>query len=671
MLDNCEHLVDAAAHLANELLISCPRLRILATSREPLGIPGETVWPVPTLSLPGPDSEITVQDLIGAEAARLFMDRVRSRIPGFELTPDNAGAVAMVCRKLDGIPLAIELSAARMAALAVEQLAERLDDSLGLLTGGGRTAAPRHQTMRATLNWSHDLMDRAERTLFRQLSVFTGGWTLEAAEALGTLEESEMNTIVDLLSRLVNKSMVVVEEAGTSTTSLRYGMLEPVRQYGWERLQASGEDDEVQRRHASWFFELAKEVEPWSRGAHQVAWLDLLEKEYGNLRAALDWALEKGEADLGLWFGGALGEFWYMSGNLAEGRRWLEAALSKSADSPPTIARALVRAGWISWEQGDYQNSIAMGEESLTLSRNLSDEAGIVAALTNLGWAKLLSGNVEESLIPAGEAIALGRRVQDSGGVARALLIPGLAAIVEGDHKRALTLHEESLQLAREAEDTLAMDLSLVMGAFASLGLGDIQRAEALCAENLAHRSQPRVMNATAFQFHASAALACSQGSPERSAMLWGAAESLRETIGAALAPVEVRVYSPYIEAVRQALGQEAWETAWAEGKKLTVEEAENILVESKPLGLVSQPRISVVKDVSADRRSEVILTGRQREIALLVARGLTNRQIASELAIAENTVANHVARIARKLEVPSRSRIAAWITERELHGDG
>jgi predicted ATPase/DNA-binding SARP family transcriptional activator len=511
VLDNCEHLVDAAAQLVDVLLDSCLNLRVLATSREPLGVSGETIWPVPTLSLPDPRAEISVEGLMGAEAVQLFVDRARSRLPDFELTPQNARSVATICRDLDGLPLAIELSTARMGALAVEQVAERLEDSLKLLTGGNRTVAPRHQTLRATLDWSFELLSEPERRLFGRLSVFAGGWTLEAAEAVGAGESIERGEVLDLLSWLVNKSMVVVEATGDG--GLRYGMLEPVRQYGQELLTESGEADAVRRRHASWYFELAKEVEPWLRGARQEVWLERLEREYGNLRAALRWALERGETELGLWFGGALGEFWYLSGYLSEGRRWLEAALANSGEAPPTPARAkaLARAGWIAWEQGDYERSVALSEASLALSRTLGDTAGAVAALSNLGWAALLANDLERASVLAEEAVTLGRALGDAGGVARALLIPGLAAVARRDHERAIALHEESLELARKAGDGLATALSLGMGAFASLGRGDDQRAEALSKVGLMLSLQPRVMNVTAFQLHASAALASSK----------------------------------------------------------------------------------------------------------------------------------------------------------------
>nr|MBA3472253.1 AAA family ATPase [Rubrobacter sp.] len=660
VLDNCEHLIDAAAHLTEALLRTCPKLCVLATSREPLSISGEAVSPVPPLSLPDADAELTVEGLMRCEAVRLFEERARSRLPAFELTPENARAVARICRKLDGIPLAIELSTARMGTLAVEQVALRLEDSLKLLTSGSRTVAPRHQTLRATLDWSYELLSGSERKLFERLSVFAGGWTLEAAEVVGAEpgagESIEEGDVLDLLSQLVDKSMVVVEDGG-----LRYAMLEPVRQYGQQRLGASREADAVRRRHASWYFELAREVEPWLRGARQAVWLERLEREYGNLRAALTWALERGEADLGLWFGGALGEFWYMSGHLGEGRRWLEAALANSDDAPPTPARtkALARAGWLAWEQGDYERSVALSQASLALSRELEDEAGAVAALSNLAWAAFLGNDLEKASALTEEAVTLGRALGDTGGVARALLILGLIAVVRRDHERAMALYQESLTLAREAGDGFALAISLGMGAFASLGRGNNRRARALCEEGFVLSQQPRVMNVTAFLLHASAALAGSEGQPARSARLWGAAESLREVTGAILSPVELHVYKPYIDAARTRLDEAAWEAAWAEGKVMTPEEAvEYALAKGEEEQKARPRRPPTPKEPPASRQPDDVLTGRKREVALLVGRGLTNRQIARELSISEHTVAAHLRKILKKLGLRSRTQI-------------
>jgi len=672
VLDNCEHLIEASAHLADALLDGCTGLRVLATSREALNVPGEVIWRVRPLPIPDPKASPTVGELSTCESVRLFLDRARSRLPDFGLTPHNACAVATICRELDGIPLAIELSTARMGALAVEQVAERLEDSLGLLTGGNRTAEPRQRTLRATLDWSHELLSEPERKLFGRLSVFAGGWTLEAAEAVGAGGDIEEGEVMDLLSKLVDKSLVLAEGsvAPPHATPPRYTMLEPVRQYGAERLAADAGADDVRRRQASWFFGLAQEVEPWLRGGRREVWLERLESEYGNLRVALSWTLERGEVDLGLWFGGALAEFWYMGGNLGEARRWLETALQNSGDEPPTPARtkALLRAGWIAWEQGDYEGSSALSGEALELAREAGDEACACAALCSLGWVALLRGDLGRASALAGEALTLGRALDDAGGMARALLVLGLAAVVRRDPGQAAALHEESLALSREAGDSLATALSLGMGALAALLGGDPGQAEMLCGEGFRLTPQPGVMNVTAFLVQASAAVASAQGMPARAARLWGAAESLREAIGANLSPAEARAHAPYVEAARTGLDAAAWEEAWAEGEAMTAEEAAaDARARGEEQGRPRAHRASVSRGPLPPSQPDGALTPREREVAFLLAGGLTNRQIAYELTISERTVTTHVDRILRKLGAASRSQVAAWVVRQRL----
>ena len=296
LLDNCEHVVDACAGMVETLLGSCPRLRILATSREPLSIAGEANRRVPSLSLPDSDRSPAVEELAGYESARLFVERAVSRSSDFVLTPENAGTVAGICRQLDGIPLAIELAAARVGSLSVEQISERLKDSLKLLTGGSRTATPRQRTLRGALDWGYELLEEPEKRLFCRVSVFAGGWTLEAAEAVGAGEGIGEDDVLDLVSRLVEKSLVVA--SATPGGDLRYRMLEPVRQYGRERLEATAkmaacpeEMEAARRRHATWYLALAEEAEPKLVGAEQAGWLERLETEHDNLRAALEWFL--------------------------------------------------------------------------------------------------------------------------------------------------------------------------------------------------------------------------------------------------------------------------------------------------------------------------------------------------------------------------------------------
>lgn len=662
VVDNCEHLVDEAARMVETLLDHCPDLRVLATSREVLGVAGELAWRVPSLSLPDPRHPLGVGDLWGYGSARLFVERARNRRPGFEPTPENVRAVAEICHRLDGIPLAIELAAARMGVLSAGQIAERLGDSLGLLTGGGRAAPPRHKTLRGALEWSHDLLSEPERKLFRRLSAFAGGFTLEAAEAVGSGRGIEEGDVLDLLSRLVDKSLVAAE-AGAEDTS-RYRLLEPVRQYGRGKLESTAgmvalpEAERVRGRHAAWFLSLAEEAE--SKGIQQAAWLERLEREHDNLRAALSWSLERGKTELGLRLSGTLGEFWYTCGHLDEGRRWLEAALANGGSAPAsTRIKALAGAGYIAWEQGDYDRATQLGEEGLALSRESGDRSGVAAALLTLGTVALHRNECEQASALLEEALGLRRGSGDTVGVGRVLLPMGLVAVIRGDFGRAQALHEEGLSLARETADKLRTMLLLGQGALAYLGLGDYQRTRMLCAEGLELSRELGHVHGLVFVLHVSAVLSASEGRPVRSALLWGAAEALRETIGATLSPASRHHYGPYIAAARARLDEASWEAALVEGRAMTPEGAIEFALSGE-----DEPTRAPTPHAS---RPPASLTGREREVAVLVARGLTNRRISTDLAISERTVDAHLRKILKKLGLHSRTQVAAWAAKQGL----
>ncbi|MHB8574689.1 MAG: ATP-binding protein, partial [Dehalococcoidia bacterium] len=343
VLDNCEHLIDTCAAMAERLLNACPRLQLIATSREPLRIEAETVFRVPPLALPHVGAEHKPEEMATVPAVALFAQRAQTHAPGFHLDAANAPAVARICRRLDGMPLAIELAAARLAVLSAGQLAKRLDDRFSLLAGGSRTAPARQQTLRATVAWSYDLLDASERGFFDRLSVFAGGFTLTAAEAVATAGLPTPQDAVDLLARLVNKSLVDREDrAGTP----RYRLLETLREYGHERLTEAGATFDVLRRHAEYCRDLAERAEPELQGAGQAAWLDLIEAELGNLRSALHWSLTTPAAvETGLRLATAIWRFWLMRGYLSEGRTWIEQSLLNRAARPGVRARALFAAG--------------------------------------------------------------------------------------------------------------------------------------------------------------------------------------------------------------------------------------------------------------------------------------------------------------------------------------
>jgi predicted ATPase/DNA-binding SARP family transcriptional activator/DNA-binding CsgD family transcriptional regulator len=716
VLDNCEHLVEAAAQLVDTLLDSCPYLRVLATSREPLGTSGEVNRMVPLLSLPSrAESELnegsTVDSLMGYEAIRLFVDRARMRLPDFDLTQQNAGAVARVCRKLDGMPLAIELATARMGALAVEQVAQRLDVSLDVLSGANRTAAPRQQTLRATIDWSHRLLSEDEQAIFRRFSVFAGGWTLEAAEAVCSGGGIEQDDALDLLGGLVDKSLVV---AGAATGgAVRYRMLEPIRQYARQKLEESGEAEDVRERHAAFFLALAKRAEPELAGQQQGVWVERLEGEHDNMREALSWVLERGEGNLALQLGKALWRFWHIRGYLSEGIRWLEQVL---ADDDPTASRMRVKVlegmGWLVQLQGDHERARATYEEMLKLSRELDDRGNIATALNSLGTVAAQHGDNERASTLLQENLEVIKDLEREGNPATPLkkfyvfnLLGYLAINEENDYARATTLWEESLALAREAGDTYlvgntlsnlghpalmqgdyeraktcseeALEVAhesgegragfaasaLINLGIAALGLGEHERAMKSFEEALQVSQEMGVKPQVIESLEGMASLDGALGKDTRAAQLWGAAETTREVTGIALSSGERSLHEPYLASARSRLGEAAWKVALAEGRSMSLEEAAEYALSKG----VDQSEVTRGQDPSAHDGSMSSLTPREREVAALVSRGLTNRQVASELGISERTAGNHVARILHKLGLKSRAQIAIWTTEHKL----
>ncbi len=653
VLDNCEHLIEACAELADAMLGSCPELRVLATSREPLGVSGETLWPVSPLSVPETEDE----DPRRYEAVRLFLDRAKSRLPAFDLAPGNTRAVVEVCRRLDGIPLAIELAAARVAALAVEQVAERLSDSLALLTGGPRTADARHRTLRATLDWSYDLLDRSERRLFEQLSAFLGGWTLEAAEAVGV----GASAAPGLLASLVDKSLVVAEHGAS-----RYRMLETVRQYAEELLEEGGEAERVRERHARYYLALAERAEPETSGPRQVAWLARLETEHDNLRAALSWCLSdggsSGRVEAGLRMAGALGRFWSARG-FAEGGEWLDKGLERGGDVSSAVrAKALRESGWISLFRGQHEKAVARLEEGLELYRTLGDRDGVATTLANLGFIMVHAGIRERVATLRAEAETIRRRPLDRSSLAHLLAFLGLAALSEWDQGQATGPLEESLALSRELQDARGIVLSITGLGMTALMQGDHERAAALFEEDMGLLREQGDRTGIAYALLGLAAVAASRRQPARAARLWGAAEALRETVGISLSPFD-RAHYDYerrISEARSTLDGEAWSAAWAEGRSTSPERAiEYALGTGEPAPSPAPEQPSVGETGGA-------LTPREREVADLIARGFANRRIAAELSISERTVHNHAAKILRKLGFRSRTQIAAWVIEHE-----
>jgi predicted ATPase/class 3 adenylate cyclase len=573
VLDNCEHLVTACADLVETLVRLCPRLRVLATSREPLGVSGEMVWRVPSLSLPETRQVPSVEHLVRYEAIRLFIERATAVQPGFAVTPQNAGSVAAVCRRLDGIPLAIELAAARMRALSAEQIAARLDERFSLLTGGSRTALPRHQTLRGTLDWSYDLLSRKERSLLCRLSVFAGGWTLEAAEAVCTGEGVETQDILDLLTQLVFKSLVVM---GAQEGDVRYRLLETVRQYGQDKLNESADATVARRRYLDWCLHLAERAEPELRGVDQPVWLERLEVEHDNLRAALEWSkVPENDGDAGLRLARALSQFWNVRGHFSEGRVWLETMLSHNLDAAaPTRAKALAGTGFLAYRQGDYDGSIRLCTESLALFRELGDLSGMGQALYVLGMIAESRGDYDRAKALLTESVALGRQVGDKRRMAISLNSIGEVARCQDDYAAARASYEESLSLSRDVGDQRGVTIALGNLGHVALHEGDHDGAAVLFKEALTQAGELVYKLGIAEYLSGIGGVAVAEGRHARAARLLGAAKALLNLLGALFEPPDRAEYERSIAATRTGLTDAAFAEAWSEGGKMALDSA-------------------------------------------------------------------------------------------------
>ena len=469
VLDNCEHLASAVADLADRLLRACASLPILATSRELLGVDGEHSWPVPPLSLPGDDTAPAASTLAGFDAVRLFEQRAQLVLPSFRLADDNATAVLQICRRLDGLPLAIELAAAWMRVLSAAQLAERLDDIFGVLVGGSRTAPARHQTLRATLDWSHDLLDADERAVFRRLAVFAGGFTLTAAGRVATAGDTDQARMLELLTRLADKSLLQVDHGGRDA---RYYLLETVRDYARERLAEAGEEEVSTRRaHLCCFVDLVERAGrrlehreqdlggdrggSLSRGGRSPGslerTLDRLDTETPNLRAALEFARESGDAVAALRIAGPLDRYAYLRGHYHEVRQWMDAAVTADPDAPAALrAKALLGGGRLALLQCDYAPAVRRLEAALRLYRELDDAEGVASALQVLGSVAREQGRYARSMELHRESLATAESAGDRWAVANAHNTLGFAAWLQGDFELATAECTTALTVSRE-----------------------------------------------------------------------------------------------------------------------------------------------------------------------------------------------------------------------------
>ena len=726
VLDNFEQVVDAAP-LVGRLLENCERLKVLATSRIVLQVYGEHDVPVPPLRLPDAGRPLPIEQLLEYPAIALFVQRARAIRPDFALTDDNAAAVVEICTHLDGLPLAIELAAARVNVLPPALILARLRrhesaGSLKLLTQGPRDLPARHQTLRAAIGWSYDLLEEAERAPFRALSVCVGGFTLEAAAGVAATEgadesESPDDSLLDVLGSLVAKSLVQHRPDGAGGAP-RFGMLETIREYGLERLEAEGEAAATRRRHAEYFADLAEEGERQVGGPRQVEWLDRLEEGHPNLRAALTWSLqdEGGDRHLGLRLAGALWVFWFRRGYISEGTRWLGLALAANPDAPDAararlltaegslarlggeFARAaevlqagadLYRALWdaegLAWALshlglvtqwlGDLDRGVEQLEESLTLRRQLGNPRDVARSLFNLAIAEDFRRGYARADVLYEEALALYRQIDDTWGIGRVHGYWAKVALVQGDADRAASLSVQGEALSRQVGDTWGVALALAGRGGVAASRGERRLAMALLKESLILFRDVGSRDRMTECLQDLASLACMGGHAEQAARLSGAAESTQQSSGLALWPAVRERRDRDLAAARTTLGAARFERAWSEGQAMTLERAVDAALalpeeasdemEPAPAALPTEPVQSTVPARPDEAASP--LTAREREVAALVARGLTNREIADALIIGQRTADTHVSNILGKLGFTKRAQLAAWVVERGL----
>lgn len=576
VLDNCEHLVEGCAQIAETLLRACPRLRILATSREGLGVTGETVWIVPSLALP-PDEPAPpgLGALRECESVCLFLERAAAAVPRLTFSDAHAPAIARICRRLDGIPLAIELAAVRVKVLPVEQIALRLDDRFRLLTGGGRTALPRHQTLRAAIDWSHELLTEAEKTLLRRLSVFAGGWTLDAAESVCAGSEIEGGDVLDLLARLADRSLVSVDQeridAGPAG-EFRYRLLETVREYAGERLREAGEGEEVREQHRLFYMGFAEQAEPQLAGADQGRWLNRLQREQDNFRAALAWSVDS-ESRLRL--AGALWRFWYQRGPLAEGRGWLEGALARSPGCAPAArAKALSGAGNLAAQQGDYAAARAFHEQSLTLRREMNDPAGIAGSLNNLGIVARHQGEAEVARDYFDQSLAINRATGNQALTAAALVNLAVIAQEQGDPGTAEPWLQESRAIYEQLGDRWRVAITLQNLGKVALHRHRLEEAQQLFRAGLTAFQEIGDRSSSVMCLNGLAMVASDRGDRQRAARLFAAEEAARSAAGAPIPLSDRAEVQRYIQTVREGLPGPEFCRAWDEGLRMTLDEA-------------------------------------------------------------------------------------------------
>lgn len=653
VLDNCEHLLRDCAVMAETLLRVAPDLNILATSREALGIVGEQIMVVPALPLSaGPGSPDSGKALVTSDATRLFAERAAAVLPGFAVTEANREAVERICRRLDGLPLGIELAAVRLRALSVQQLLDRLDDRFRLLTAGSRTALPRHQTLHALIDWSYALCTEQERLLWARASVFSGGLDLEGAEAVCAGDGLLREEVIDLVIGLVDKSILIREEhPGT----VRYRLLETIRHYGRERLAESGHEADFLRRHQDHFQALVTQAEREWFGPGQVAWFTRLRLEHANIRAALGHCLaEPGGAERGMAIAAALRFYWIAAGFLHEGRRWLDALLTAAPAPTADRANALVVNARLAVLQSDFPAADPMLDEARGLAGRLGEAPILTQTAYVSGLAALIQRDLPRAVAQLSEALERHQAADNQSGVVNTLAYIATAHSLLGHSDKAVPMFEECLALCEAYDDHWFRSYTQSFFGIELLRQGDTARASAMEHGSIRLKQPFDDWLGIALCIEVLAWIAADKGDDERAARLLGALRKIWRSVGSPMFGYLVFYHERCEATVRERLGPERFETVLQEGVQFTRD------------GLIAyalEERVPA-SPASAAAGHPSPLTRREMEAAELVARGMSNKEIAAAMVIANRTAEGHIEHIMTKLGFKSRAQIAAWITE-------
>jgi predicted ATPase/DNA-binding CsgD family transcriptional regulator len=645
VMDNCEHLLAAAARLVTEIIRDAPDVRVISTTREPLSVAGEHVVPIPPLELPSARAAEPLNQLRQNEAIMLFVERAQAASGSFELTAENQDAVAGVCRRLDGLPLAIELAAVRTRVLTVEQILERLSDRFGLLIGGGRAALPRHQTLQTAIDWSHDLLIPAERSLLRRLCVFVGRFTLEDVESVCSDDGAAADTL-DLLSSLVDKSLVMKEDAKGVAC---YRLHETMREYAAHKLHEAGEEEVLKNRFTEYYVSRCRRNSIQAR-FRLLEWLAWTEIEIDNIRSVLRQCLVESDSVNGIGLATSLSWYWITRAT-TEGVRWLDELLACGPGHPETIAWAYFIRGFLAVLQGDWSGARPRLELAIKAARDAGQPIQLAHSLTMASIADSMAGDraSAERLIEEAETVAAG--TDDVASTVGVLQARALRGAIEGDFETVKLVATEGVRLSREAGDLYALHMMLLNLGGAAMAAGDLSESKRRQEEALriAYKIDDRIGQfylLSALAFHATIS-----GLPRVAAQLLGASETIRVGAGATV----MAVLAPFValaeESASAALGASKYAAEFEIGRRLSRDAAVRVALGEGQAGAAA-----------SDRAGTAALGKRQAEVARLVAEGLSNKEIGARLFISERTVDSHVRSILNKLGVNNRAQIAGWI---------